>query len=402
MWLLNPTALEFAGHVDLYLGYWNSDGSDMILRNDGKGVLGGKGGEGGWRVGEVTLSGYVKSGDKQLAAKHQRTSSFTLDQAYENTMGMQIGDLNDDGFPDVIIGSGTPSWSEHDVLWTNMGNVRSSSNKWAGFSKHVLGPGLGGEKTRGHGICFGDLDRNWHTDVLLNVGGFALTDTLLAGMWDERAPYDCDIAGPSTLRSSGRGDEPCDSREAPIAYLRESDVKGYRQTLAAVHLEGTRSNRNAVGARIAFTPSGTNVSSTAGLFANPKRSEVEALSARTLGAWAKFLGYDAEVVANAMGTKNPQKTLTRHIMKRHIKHESEVTNTRHVFVGSTNGFQSQNSAWHLFNLADQPYGHVEIRWPSGLVSKAVVVAGQRLTVTEPESKRSADGEMQVRTGNRFW
>ena len=49
-------------------------------------------------------------------------------------------------------------------------------------------------------MCFGDLDRNWHTDLLLNVGGFALTDTLLGNMWATRSDggtaYVCDTAGP--------------------------------------------------------------------------------------------------------------------------------------------------------------------------------------------------------------
>ena len=49
--------------------------------------------------------------------------------------------------------------------------------------KHVLGAlpdgPNDGDKTHGHGAAFGDLDQNWHTDLLLNPGGFALCDTLL-------------------------------------------------------------------------------------------------------------------------------------------------------------------------------------------------------------------------------
>ena len=43
-----------------------------------------------------------------LAVKGQR--QWAAAQAYENTMGAMVGDLNDDGFPDVVIGTGTPSW----------------------------------------------------------------------------------------------------------------------------------------------------------------------------------------------------------------------------------------------------------------------------------------------------
>ena len=179
-----------------------------------------------------------------------------------------------------------------------------------------------GELTRGHGICFGDIDRNWHTDVLLNVGGFALTDTLLGEMWAEGG-YQCDTNGPgsggetpwkcdevrrrrcllwqcsdyscdatATHRATGiairvplalvlaqqactkrkkMGLPPqCDSRETPITYLRESNGKGYRPSLAAVRLEGTRSNCNAVGARLTITAGAANLSATGGRLCNAR------------------------------------------------------------------------------------------------------------------------------------
>ena len=64
---------------------------------------------------------------------------------YENTMGMIVGDLNDDGFPDAYIGTGTPAWSEHDLLWLNMADA--SGGGWRGFARHVLAGGGGGRRT---------------------------------------------------------------------------------------------------------------------------------------------------------------------------------------------------------------------------------------------------------------
>ena len=58
------------------------------------------GGEGGWRVGDVTVSSAVRKGEPD-AAEQQRTSAFNLhaEDVHENTMGLGVGDLNDDGFP---------------------------------------------------------------------------------------------------------------------------------------------------------------------------------------------------------------------------------------------------------------------------------------------------------------
>ena len=84
---------------------------------------------------------------------------------------------------DAFIGTGTPAWSEHDLLWLNSGNHHG---EWRGFGKHILGDG---EKTHGHGAAFADFDRNWHTDLLLNPGRFALCDTLLAAEWKRPKKY---------------------------------------------------------------------------------------------------------------------------------------------------------------------------------------------------------------------
>ena len=65
-----------------------------------------------------------------------------------------------------------------------------TEERWRGFQKTIVGADdleyskVHTPKTHGHGAAFADFDRNWHTDLLLNPGGFALTDTLLAKSWD--------------------------------------------------------------------------------------------------------------------------------------------------------------------------------------------------------------------------
>jgi hypothetical protein len=74
------------GLEDLFLGYWNSGGSDVVLRN-ANGVLGAKNNEGGWRVGDVTTSQAVRNHEPNVA-QEQKTSSFGVEPVHihENTM----------------------------------------------------------------------------------------------------------------------------------------------------------------------------------------------------------------------------------------------------------------------------------------------------------------------------
>ena len=63
---------------DLFLGYWNSGGSDVVLRNNEGGVLGGgraDGSSGVWRVGDVTVSQAVAN-NAINAAQEQKLSTF--------------------------------------------------------------------------------------------------------------------------------------------------------------------------------------------------------------------------------------------------------------------------------------------------------------------------------------
>ena len=83
----------------------------------------------------------------------------------------------------------------------------------------------GGDKTHGHGATFADLDRNFHTDLLINPGGFALCDTLLVNSWSHSG-YKCEARGEVGV---------CDSREMPVAFMRSS---GRRDPDAQIIFEG--------------------------------------------------------------------------------------------------------------------------------------------------------------------
>ena len=179
----------------------------------------------------------------------------------------------------------------------------SGSRGWRGFLKQVLDDG---EKTHGHGCSFGDVDGNWHTDLLTNPGGFALCDTLVAKQWGRT--YQCEERGESGV---------CDSREMPVVFLR-SGADGDTAKKAAIRLQGTVSNRDAVGAHV-------------------------------------------EVTA--------------------------ADRTTHFWVHSVNGFQSQNSAWVIVPLGSSDTAQVRITWPLGAVSTSNIKAWRRTLLTEPDKQQ---------------
>jgi hypothetical protein len=178
------------GFEDLYLG--RQVEQDLVLFNDGEG--------------NFTAGGRNVGLDVKILAKNAR-------EDIENTMGLGVGDLFDDGWPDVIVGSGDPVRADMDVVFCNRG----------GEFKRCTGAlrdnGNGPFRTRTHGIIFADIDQNGTTDVYQNLGGHA--------PWDQKSGID--------------------SREKPALFIRNA-VNDYNT--ATLLLEGTKSNRDAIGARI--------------------------------------------------------------------------------------------------------------------------------------------------------
>jgi hypothetical protein len=54
----------------------------------------------------------------------------------------------------------------------------------------------------------------------------------------------------------------------------------------------------------------------------------------------------------------------------------------HYDVRSAQGFQSENSRWHLLQLLDQKTARVKVRWPSGSVTNHNITAGDRTVIYE--------------------
>jgi hypothetical protein len=122
-------------------------------------------------------------------------------------MGANFGDIDNDGFLDMYLGSGNPSYGAlaGAVLLRNDGGKR--------FVDVTASSGTG-ELHRGHGVAFADLDRDGDEDIVFEVGGMTPAD-----------------------RHS----------------LRVFENPGHGNDWLALKLVGVKTNKSAVGARIAVT-----------------------------------------------------------------------------------------------------------------------------------------------------
>ena len=131
------------------------------------------------------------------------TREARLDKALL-TMGSNFGDLDSDGWLDCYIGTGSPG------LTSVMPN-RMFRNAEGRFFQDVTTSGGFGTLQKGHGVAFGDIDQDGDQDVYATMGG----------------AYVGDIAHNLLFENPGHGNH-----------------------WIILKLEGVRSNRAAIGARI--------------------------------------------------------------------------------------------------------------------------------------------------------
>lgn len=123
------------------------------------------------------------------------------------TMGANFGDLDNDGFLDVYLGTGAPSYA------ALMPNFAFQNRGGKNFADVTTATGTG-HLQKGHGVAFGDLDNDGDEDLYVNIGGFIPGDKYNKALF----------ANPS-----GKTD------------------------WISLKLAGTKSNRAAIGAKIKLT-----------------------------------------------------------------------------------------------------------------------------------------------------
>ena len=80
------------------------------------------------------------------------------------SMGANVGDIDNDGFLDVYLGTGAPSFGSliPNILLRNDAGRRFDDVTEATGTGHLQ---------KGHGVAFADLDRDGDQDIVLNAGG---------------------------------------------------------------------------------------------------------------------------------------------------------------------------------------------------------------------------------------
>jgi cytochrome oxidase Cu insertion factor (SCO1/SenC/PrrC family)/Cu/Ag efflux protein CusF/tetratricopeptide (TPR) repeat protein len=262
-----PGDYDNDGYVDFYLT--NYEGNNFLLHNNRDGTFTEVGKDAGvqapWRSfaawffdydndgwDDLFVTSYYISTDESVRTYLGRPHNAETLKLYRNLrngrfkdvsaevgldkvwmpMAANFGDVNNDGFLDMYLGMGSPSFTSvmpHELLLNLGGKSFVSATAASGT----------GELHKGHGIAFADLDRDGDEDIVAEVGGAVPAD---------RHP------------------------------IRVFENPGNTNGWINIRLSGVKTNRSAIGARVSLMVDGREihrtVSSGGSFGANPMEMHV--------------------------------------------------------------------------------------------------------------------------------
>ena len=122
---------------------------------------------------------YRNTGGVLRQAQDERFEDVTTQVGLDDVnqgMGANFGDFDNDGYLDLYLGTGFPAFN------ALAPNVAYRNDGGDSFSNVTFSAGLG-HIQKGHGIAFGDLDRDGDQDIFMQVGGFYPSDGFVNSLY---------------------------------------------------------------------------------------------------------------------------------------------------------------------------------------------------------------------------